>query len=196
MERVELIKMHRQILRTPTYIRSLQEWQIQELFLFSIDLVSRGRRYIKKQQNPEIDWENESIWGMYIHREQALQKILKGQLEKPGEEIKSPPILTMYGDKNELYELDQWGVYVPPDVKAKDKITREEILDKAHELKKNGMKDEPLFDHFKKWLFNDLGFTNPELKQRFNFELHEHEEAHKTFSRFVNKNRSHTKKNR
>ena len=77
----------------------------------------------------------------------------------------------------------------------REKLTKDEIVQKALDLKNDGMKDEPLFNHFKEWLFDDLGFTNPELKKRFNFELHEHEEAHKTFSRFVNNYRTNTNRN-
>ncbi len=77
----------------------------------------------------------------------------------------------------------------------RDNLTKDEIVQKALDLKNDGMKDEPLFNHIKKWLFNDLGFTNSELKMRFNFELHKHEEAHKTFSRFVNNYRTNTNRN-
>lgn len=71
----------------------------------------------------------------------------------------------------------------------RESISRRGIIDKAHSLKENGMSVEDMFLEMKKWLLTDLDFTNDQLEYRFGFRLHEHEEAHHTFNKFVNKNR-------
>lgn len=71
----------------------------------------------------------------------------------------------------------------------KENLTQAEIIQKAHELRDNGMNVLNMFHEMKKWLLTELGFTNDELVYNFGFRFHEHEDAHTTFSRFVNKNR-------
>ena len=71
----------------------------------------------------------------------------------------------------------------------KENISKGEIIQKAHDLKENGMKVENMFQEMKKWLITELGFSNNELQYKFGFRFHEHEEAHHTFNKFVNKNR-------
>lgn len=69
----------------------------------------------------------------------------------------------------------------------KNTLNRTDIILKAKDLKTNGMSVEDVFHHIKNWLFNDLNFTNDELKYHFGFELHSHLDAHKTFNDFVNR---------
>ncbi len=69
----------------------------------------------------------------------------------------------------------------------KNTIKRMDIVLKAIDLKKEGMSVIDVFDYMKKWLFDELNFTNDELKYHFGFELHTHDEAHNTFKDFVNR---------
>ena len=71
----------------------------------------------------------------------------------------------------------------------KENLSKGEIIQKAHNLKENGMKVENMFHEMKRWLITELDFSNDELQYRFGFRFHEHEEAHDTFNKFVNKNR-------
>lgn len=71
----------------------------------------------------------------------------------------------------------------------KENLTRVEIIQKAHDLKDNGMSVEKMFIEIKKWLQTDLGLNNEELQYRFGFQLHTNEIAHDSFNRFVNENR-------
>lgn len=71
----------------------------------------------------------------------------------------------------------------------KGSLTKSDIIQKAHDLKNNGMNVENMFLEMKNWLLTDVGFTNDELQYTFGFQFHEHEEAHHTFNKFVNKNR-------
>jgi len=71
----------------------------------------------------------------------------------------------------------------------KENLSKGEIIQKAHDLKENGMKVEDMFNEMKNWLITELEFSNDELQYRFGFRFHEHGEAHDTFNKFVNKNR-------
>jgi hypothetical protein len=66
----------------------------------------------------------------------------------------------------------------------RDLITKETIIKKAFELKNDGCKNSEVFDKIKEWLFDELGFDNNQLKNKFGFELNDHE----SFNRFRTKN--------
>lgn len=69
----------------------------------------------------------------------------------------------------------------------KEKLNREDVFEKVSGYKKNGMKVDLIFKKIEKWLLDDLGFTQKELKDRFNFSLKNAD----SFNRFVNKHISH-----
>jgi len=66
----------------------------------------------------------------------------------------------------------------------KSEITRQEILNRAHKLKENGMKVEDMFEEISHWLKAEIGFTDKEIKTKFNFSLKNPE----SFNRTVNNN--------
>lgn len=68
----------------------------------------------------------------------------------------------------------------------RETLRKVNIVDKGLSLKEDGMKDMPLFKLMKKWLLDDLKFTNEELESRFGFYFHDHEDGYKTFNRFLN----------
>lgn len=75
----------------------------------------------------------------------------------------------------------------PDDIKKK--LNRDDIFKKASSLKENGMNVNPMFEEIKKWLIDDLGFTEEEIKKRYNISLNNPQ----SFNRVVNKNTSYHK---
>ena len=106
MKKEEIQRIHKQVIETPSYLKDLQQWQLEELFKFSASIVSKKRTKIKKLIEDQPDttwdfWENESLIGRDIKREQGLQKIIKSAIQsiKKGESISldAPVGITMYG---------------------------------------------------------------------------------------------------
>ena len=64
-------------------------------------------------------------------------------------------------------------------------LTKKDIVLKAYEYKESKVKTIEIYERIQKWLFDELGFNNKELKHKFGFELNDPD----SFNRFINKNR-------
>ena len=69
-------------------------------------------------------------------------------------------------------------------------LTKKDIVLKAYEYKESKVKTLEIYERIQKWLFDELGFNNEELKHKFGFELNDPD----SFNRFINKNRKLTYK--
>lgn len=66
----------------------------------------------------------------------------------------------------------------------KEELTREQIFNKASRYKRDGMKVREMFKKIRTWLIDDMGFTENEIKKRYDFSLKNPD----NFNRVVNKN--------
>lgn len=98
-------------------------------------------------------------------------------------------LLTIYQEKKNKSKAEHGLQSNKPKKDIRDRLKRKEIIKKAHDLKNNGMSVENMFHEVKSWLLDELKFTNDELQHKYGFKFHDHEEAHHTFNKFVNKNR-------
>ena len=124
----ELQEHHKQVLKTPSYLKSLEEWQLQELLLFSNEIVSKKRKIIRDNS---ID-ETGTTLERDIKREKALQQIIKTCIDalQKGKvnSIDFPAGLSMYGspDSEWYEELDSIS-RVPKNEEKTYQIDYEEI---------------------------------------------------------------------
>lgn len=64
-------------------------------------------------------------------------------------------------------------------------LTKKDIVLKAYEYKESKVKTLEIYERIQKWLFDELGFNNKEIKHKFGFVLNDPD----SFNRFINKNR-------